>query len=60
MLGKDKQFTKVRHSIKENRTVNDISWALINGRSYNLLGVASDNSVRIFEVEVFRQGSSDI
>ena len=34
--------------IKEFKTINDISWSLMNGRSYHLLAIASDNFVKIF------------
>jgi hypothetical protein len=34
--------------IKESRTINDISWALMNGRSYYLLAVASDAFIKVF------------
>lgn len=38
--------------IKESRTINDISWALMNGRSYYLLAVASDAFIKVFELNV--------
>ena len=38
--------------IKETKTINDISWALMNGRSYHLLAIASDNFVKIFEINI--------
>jgi hypothetical protein len=34
--------------IKEVKTINDISWALMNGRSYYLLAVASDAFIKVF------------
>lgn len=34
--------------IKETKTINDISWALMNGRSYYLLAVASDSFIKVF------------
>ena len=34
--------------IKESKNINDISWALMNGRSYHLLAIASDAFVKIF------------
>ena len=50
-ITKDKEFRVIKeHSIHETRTINDISWALINGRSYNLLAIASDVGVKIFEI----------
>lgn len=30
--------------------MNDISWAHNNGRSYNMLAVATDNSLKIYEI----------
>lgn len=37
---------------KEQSAVNDISWAHNNGRSYNMLGVATDYSLKIYEVAI--------
>ena len=34
--------------IKETKTINDVSWALMNGRSYYLLAVASDSFIKVF------------
>jgi hypothetical protein len=38
--------------IKEFKTINDVSWALMNGRSYHLLAVASDAFIKIFEINI--------
>lgn len=38
--------------LREARTINDISWALMNGRSYYILGVASDAFIKVFELGI--------
>lgn len=32
--------------------VNDISWAFVNGRSYHLLGIATDACSKVFEINL--------
>ena len=45
--------------IKETKTINDISWALMNGRSYYLLAVASDSFIKVFELNI-RETQRDV
>ena len=39
-------------AIKENQSVNDISWANVDARSYHLLAVGTDSSAKIYEVQL--------
>lgn len=38
--------------IKESKAINDISWALMNGRSYYLLAIASESFLKIYELSI--------
>jgi|JI9StandDraft_2_1071091.scaffolds.fasta_scaffold123627_2 hypothetical protein len=42
-------------AIKEREAINDISWALTNGRSYHLLAIASETFVKILEINIREQ-----
>lgn len=37
---------------EEMESVNDVSWALMNGRSYHLVASATDTCVRIFYLRI--------
>jgi hypothetical protein len=36
----------------ETESVNDVSWALMNGRSYHLVAMSTDTLVRIFYIKI--------
>lgn len=45
--------------IKEKEAINDISWALMNGRSYHLLAIAADTFIKVFEINI-KEASKDV
>ena len=47
-FNKNKQLSKINHFIKEKDSINDLSFALMNGRSYYLLAIATDSGMKIF------------
>lgn len=58
-FNKSKQLTKINHSIKEKDSINDISFALMNGRSYYLLAIATDSGIKVFELNFRDQSKSN-
>ena len=39
-------------SLKQRSSVNDVSWAFLNGRSYHLLAASTDVNTVVYEVSI--------
>lgn len=52
LVCEEKGWVPLIFPFNETESVNDVSWSLMNGRSYHLVASATDVSVRIFYLRI--------
>jgi hypothetical protein len=52
VIAEEAGWATMNFPYNETESVNDVSWGLMNGRSYHLVAMSTDTVVRIFYIKI--------